>query len=389
MAVRALDVVDIRLQAVQLVLGGESVREVAAQFSTSKTQLYEWVKAYRRDGMEGLLPKSRRPHASPHQLDSEIEDEIVRIRKARPRWGAKKIHAVLIRTGWPVPARSTVHEVLRRRGLVAVQPSRRTPPGGWRRFARTFSNELWQIDGTQHRLANGREFWVVDIVDDATRFLLETRVGPALTGQLAWQAFRAAVSRYGLPAQLLSDNGLQFTGRLRGIEVAFERQVRATGCEPIHSRPYRPTTVGKLERQHRTQNEWCADLPTARSLTEAEQLIESYRQDYNTVRPHEAIGQRTPAEVYQPGTGLELPTVELAPADPYPAGCLRRRVGATGRLTWNHRSFYIDHRWAGIDVGLLRHHGQLRVYYGSAIIDTFVVGDHPNPEGRGTTKINN
>src|SRR4051794_37073084 len=130
MVVRALDVVDVRLQAVQLVVGGESVREVAAQFSTSKTQLYEWVKAYQRDGLEGLLPKSRRPHSSPWQVDSEVEDEIVRIRKARPRWGAKKIHAVLIRSGWPAPARSTVHEVLRRRGLVAVQPTRRTPPGG-------------------------------------------------------------------------------------------------------------------------------------------------------------------------------------------------------------------------------------------------------------------
>jgi transposase InsO family protein len=389
MAVQALDVVDIRLQAVQLVLAGESAREVASRFSTSKTQLYEWVKAYRRNGLEALLPQSRRPRTSPAQLAPDVEDEIVLIRKARPSWGAKKIRAMLARKGWPVPAESTVHQVLVRRGMVAPQPSRRTPPGGWKRFCRANSNDLWQIDGTQHRLTNGREYWVVDIIDDATRFLLATGVGPALTGLLAWSTFRTAVGLYGLPNQLLSDNGLQFTGRLHGTEVAFERQVAAAGCELIHSRPYHPTTVGKLERQHRTQNDWLGGQPLPRSLGDAQGLLKRYREDYNTVRPHEALGQRTPAELFQPGTSLHLPALELAPADPYPAGCLRRRVGNSGRLTWSRTSFYLDRRWAGIEVGLLRHHGQVRVYYGAALIDTLVVGDHPDPTPRGRPKITN
>lgn len=385
-----MDVVELRLRAVLAVRDGESVREVAGRFSTSKSQLYEWLKRYEASGAEGLVPRSRRPNRSPRQLPADVEDEIVRMRKARPRWGAKKIRATLERTGYPVPATSTVHQALVRRGLVVAQVSRKAPPGGWRRFVRSHSNELWQIDGTQHRLANGREYWVVDLIDDASRYLLGSRVGPALTGQLAWLAFREAVAQHGLPAQLLSDNGLQFTGRLRGATVSFERQVAAAGTELIHSRPFHPTTVGKLERQHRTQNEWLGDRARPVSFEAAQQLLDTYRTDYNTARPHEAIGQKVPAELYQPGTPLELPVVELAPADNYPEGCLRRRIGHDGQLRWSRRSFYLDRRWVGVEVGLIRHHGQLRVYYGQALIDTLIVGDHPDPGPRGRRpKIDN
>jgi len=209
-----MDVVDQRLRAVVEVESGRmSAREVAAWTGASKSQVYEWLGRYRAEGPDGLVPRSRRPVRSPAVTPADVEDEIVRLHKQRlGRWGAKKIRAFLAEQGVAVPAVSTVHQILIRRGLVLARPRASRDPG--RPFERPFSNDLWQIDGTQHRLVNGRDFWVVDILDDRSRFLLAGLVGPSLTGCLAWQAFRTAAALYGLPRQLLSDNGTAFTSRL-------------------------------------------------------------------------------------------------------------------------------------------------------------------------------
>jgi transposase InsO family protein len=276
-----------------------------------------------------------------------------------------------------------VQQVLRRRGFVVPIRRSRQPAEGWRLFVRPYPNDLWHIDATCHRLANGRPFWVIDLIDDHSRFLLAAHVCVSPTCETGWAALRQAVAGCGLPRQLLSDNGLNFTGRLHHVTVAFERQVRAAGIEFIHARPQHPETIGKLERQHRTQNDWIADHGAPRSLTAAQVLLDAYRLDYNTARPHEAIGQHFPAELYEPGQPIELPAVELAPADPYPPGCLKRRVDISGRVDYARTAFPLDRRWAGITIGLIRRGAYLEAYYGAALIDTFIVGDLPEPTPRG------
>jgi transposase InsO family protein len=373
MPLKVMDVVDQRLRLVVEVESGRlSVRQAAAVFGVGKSQAYEWLGRYRAAGVVGLVPYSRRPHRSPGETSAEVEDAIVTLHKQRRgRWGAKKIRARLVMDGMPMPATSTVHAILIRRGLVVPRPRRRGDPG--QRFTREYSNQLWQIDGTQHRLRNGRDFWVVDIVDDATRFLLAAVVGPTLTGRLGWDALRGAVRSYGLPAQLLSDNGTTFTGRLHGFEVGFERSVRKAGIDFIHARPDHPQTLGKDERQHGTQNGWIADHRPS-SLTDAQQVLDAYRDDYNTYRPHEAIGQRLPVEVYQPGTPLLLPGFdELDPATDYPPQALIRRVDPHGRIRFHGHTLTINRRWAGVPVGLLHHGAKLRIFYGAAEIETLLV----------------
>src|SRR5262249_40189015 len=119
MPLRVMDVVELRVRVIAEVASGTvSAREAAARHGVSKTQVCEWLARYRSDGAAGLVPRSRRPLTCPRQLDAAVEDEIVAWRKRRPRWGAKKITAMLARDGWPVPAVSTVHRVLVRRGLV-------------------------------------------------------------------------------------------------------------------------------------------------------------------------------------------------------------------------------------------------------------------------------
>lgn len=373
-----MDVVEQRLRVVSEIESGRlSVRQAAQQFRVSKSQVYEWLGRYRAEGADGLVPRSRRPVSSPGATAADVEDEIVRLHKQRlGRWGAKKIRAYLAGQGVAVPAVSTVHEILIRRGRVLPRPRARRDGG--QRFERPFCNDLWQIDGTQHRLVNGREFWVVDILDDRSRFLLAAAVGSCLTGALAWQAFRSAVQVNGLPRQLLSDNGTTFTGRLHGCVVYFERQVRAAGVQFIHGRVYHPQTQGKLERQHGTQNTWLADH-RPRSLHAAQGVLDAYRHDYNHVRPHEALSQRVPATVYQPGEPLSLPPIELEPADAYPPQAIRRHIDERGRLTYGGKTFHVEQRWAELPVGLIRQHHRILVFYGSAEITSFEVGDMPHP----------
>jgi transposase InsO family protein len=380
MPLKVMDVVELRLQVVAEIRAGlASPREAAARHGIGKTQVYEWLARYEAEGAGGLVPRSRRPRRSPGQLGAEIEDRIVAWRKQRPRWGARKIAAMLAREGWPVPAVSTVHQVLVRRGLVEHVPRRREPPGGWRRFVRPCCNDLWHIDATRHHLAGGRGFWVIDLVDDHSRFLLATHVAAAPSMRAGWEAFRGAVAACGLPRQLISDNGINFTGRLIGRTVAFERQVAAAGTQLIHASPRHPQTIGKLERQHATQNAWIADHPRPRSLPAAQKLLDAYRHDYNHCRPHEGIGQAFPADVYLPDRGVELPVIELAPADPYPPGCRKRKVSASGYFRYGYAILPLDTRWAGIEVGVIRDHNRLKVFYGAALIGTINITGVPEP----------
>lgn len=377
MPLKVMDLVELRLRVLADIRMGLSVREAAARHGTSKTQVYEWLARYRAEGADGLVPRSRRPSCSPGRLDAAVEDQIVRWRKDRPRWGAKKIRAMLLAEHGTAPAVSTVHAVLVRRGLVTARSRASVPEQGWRRFVRADPNDLWHIDATRHLLRNGRAFWVVDLIDDHSRYLLGTHVCHAPTGQAGWQAVRDAVAYAGLPRQLLSDNGLNFTGRLHGVVVAFERQVRAAGIDLVHAAPYHPQTIGKLERQHAVQNAWITDHGRPVDLRAARGLLERYRHDYNHTRPHEGIGQQRPVELYRPGEPVELPALDLAPADTYPANSSPRLVSHSGTFKYSTKVFTLDSRWAGVTVGLVRSSGQLHVYYGSSRITTFIVGDLP------------
>jgi len=379
MPLKVMDLVDQRLAILQEpALTGRTVRQVCARHGISPDTFYAWKGRYEAAGLAGLVPSSRRPARSPRQVDPALEDRIVRLRKDFG-WGPRKIRDQLVREAGAAPAISTVQQVLARRGVGPVRQARPRPRDEGTRFAREHSNELWQIDGTQHRLANGREYWVVDAVDDSSRFCVVALVGSSLTGRLAWQAIRTAVAAYGLPAQLLSDNGLCFTGRLHRSEVFFERQVHAAGIGFLHSRPYNPRCCGKVERLHQTQNDWLARHPAPRSLTAAQDLLDAFREHYNSERPHQSLDGRTPAETYQPGDGVLLPELDLQPADAYPPGHLPRKVRASGGFQYADRNFQLGDRWAGVTVGLLRDSARLHVYYGSSLIETFLVGNMPTP----------
>ena len=191
---------------------GETVAEVCLRRGISRASYYRYRRRYMQDGLPGLKARSSRPRFSPAQISASLEAEICTLRRRHPRWGARRIHAELARAGITPPAVATIHRALRRNHLVSPQPRRR--PKADKRFEREAPNDLWQIDATQVSLADTSKAWIVDCLDDHARFCLSALACQSPTGEAAWENFTRAAAAYGLPRQLLSDNGSTFTGRL-------------------------------------------------------------------------------------------------------------------------------------------------------------------------------
>ncbi len=237
-----------RYRAVREVLGGSPVGEVAARYGTSRQSLHVWRQRFAAEGMPGLAGRSRRPLSSPNRLDAEAEAMICGLRREHPRWGARRIVHELGQLGFePVPGRATVHRVLVRNGLIEAQQQEHKRV--YRRWQREAPMHLWQLDlvgGVP--LADGRECKMVTGIDDHSRFVVISAVVAVPSGRAVCAAFTAAMRRYGVPFEVLSDNGKQFTGRHtrpQPVEVLFERVCRENGITQRLTRPRSPTTPGR------------------------------------------------------------------------------------------------------------------------------------------------
>jgi transposase InsO family protein len=349
---------------------GETVAEVCARRGISQASYDRYRRRYLEEGLSGLEPRSRRRRSSPGRIDPGVEVEIVTLRKRHARWGARRIHAELRRGGIEPPAVATIHRALRRNHLVAPQPPRRAKAR--KRFERELCNDLWQIDGTQLKLAGGERVWVVDCLDDDARFLLAALACTSPTGEAAWACFVAASAASGLPRQLLSDNHLSFTGRRYGIEVAFQRKPAEVGVEPINAAPAHPQTLGKLERFHRTLKEWHSEEGPALDLEQLQLLRDRFRSRYNEERPHQGIGNLTPVERYWPGPApaARLRELERDEHEPplYPPHSLTRKVWDNGVVGYQRLAINIGRRYRGATIRLVEVGQLIHVHLGEELI---------------------
>jgi len=210
--------------------------------------------------------------------------------------GAFTIHWHLSRRVPPitVPSVATIHRILVRRGLVEPQPRKR-PKGSWRRFEAPAPNEFWQIDAMDWIIVTGL-VKVFNVIDDHSRVAVRSRAVSEATTTEAWTTFCQGSQQWGLPAGVLSDNGLCFSGKLRGFEVLFESNLREAGIRPITGRPFHPQTTGKVERFQQTLKKWLRRQPLARSLRELQAQLDEFCRIYNHERPHQGIGRRIPIE---------------------------------------------------------------------------------------------
>jgi transposase InsO family protein len=380
-ALRVVTMAEMRLEVLlETERTGETVAEVCRRHEISRESYYRYRRRYLAEGLQGLQDRSRKPACSPGQIDPELEAEICRMRKDHRRWGARRIRAELLRKGVDPPAVSTIHQALRRNHLVALRPPRRQKAN--KRFEREVSNDLWQIDATRVRVATRRKVWVMDTIDDHSRLLLAAVACISPTAEAAWDCFEEASSRYGLPRQVLSDNALSFTGRLHGVEVEFERSLAELGVELINSSAAHPQTLGKLERFHRTLKEWLADEGPPEDLAHLQELLDAFRHHYNSERPHQGIGDHTPAERY----GVALSTIELPVnvsfderGQPvYPSHSIVRKVSSAGKLGYTRKDIWVGKRWAGTRVQIVPVGDIVHIYWGQELLRAVVV----NPDRR-------
>ena len=263
--------------------------------------IYRLLARYRAEGDPGLIPRSRRPKTSPNALGSELEDEIVRLRKQLAEEGldagAQTIGWHLERRHGSAPSPSTIMRILRRRGCVIPEPKKR-PKSSFVRFEADLPNECWQSDMTHWTLADGTHVEIINFLDDHSRLCVASVAVPVARATDVADVFTTATNQYGLPASVLTDNGCIYTARYRGGKVIMETLLAALGINYKHSSPYHPQTCGKVERFHQTLKKFLTKQPAATSLTELQALLDRFAHHYNQHRPHRALARHTPAEVF-------------------------------------------------------------------------------------------
>jgi len=293
-----------------VVLEGRSAREVAEAHGISKSWIYELIGRYRTGGYEALEPRSRRPRSCKHQTPAEVVAEIVRLRSELSAQGhdagAETIAYHLCQDIGDTPSLSTIWRILRREGLVEPQRQKR-PRSSLIRFEASLPNECWQADVTAWALASGEVVEIIDLIDDHSRLHLGCDAYGRVKAADVVGSFHKAAQLHGLPESFLSDNGAVFVGGYRKGKVALEYELERLEIAFKNSRPYHPQTCGKVERLHQTLKRYLAKQPPARTLGELQEQLDAFRHYYNNVRPHRALGRRTPLQAYSARTKARPP----------------------------------------------------------------------------------
>jgi transposase InsO family protein len=249
-----LSMVEQRYLAVREVLDGAKITDVATRYGVDRRTVHRWLVRYANEGLGALADRSSRPDRCPHQVASEIEARIVALRRAHPGWGPRTILSRLRRELEQPPSRSSIYRCLLRHRMIDHKPRRRRPQD-YRRWERSRPMELWQMDVMgKVMLADGTELKAITGIDDHSRYCVIAKVVRRATARPVCEALVEALSRHGVPEQILTDNGKVFTGRLahKPATVAFDRLCHANGIRHILTAPYSPTTTGKIERLHKT-----------------------------------------------------------------------------------------------------------------------------------------
>ena len=329
-----------------------TMTELCDRYGVSRKTGYKWLTRYKTDGAAGLAPRSSQPHASPQTTAPAVVAAIIALRKRYPRWGGKKIVAVLAEreSTWTLPATSTANDILKRAGLVA--PRRRRRPvahPGYCAHPVTEPNAVWSADFKgQFRTRDAQLCYPLTICDVASRFVLTCQGLAAPTSRETIAAFRRAFQRYGLPQRIRTDNGEPFAapslGRLSRLSVWWIR----LGIYPELIRPASPQQNGTHERMHR---ELKADTtrPPAATRRAQQHRFARFRRRYNHERPHEALGQQRPSQRYA-ASPRQWPT-QVAPLE-YPGHYELRRITAPGVMWWHSKPTVVSTVLIGETIGL-------------------------------------
>ena len=308
-----------RYRAVLEVMAGVPVTEVAERYGVSRQSVHAWLARYRDEGPPGLEDRSHKVHQHPWQIPAELEAAVCELRRAHRKWGPKRLVFEMGRRGLGTVTRSTVYRVLIRNQLIEPR-SRRRRRQDYTRWERPVPMQLWQLDVTASAfLADGREVKIVTGIDDHSRYCVIARAVLRATARPVCRAFVEAMTIYGVPEEVLTDNGTVFTGRFikpRPAEVLFERICRENGITQRLTRPRSPTTTGKIERLHQSLQLELLDVHGPfESLAALQAALDAWREEYNSDRPHQSLGMAFPASRFTPAVSplpLRVPSQLIA-----------------------------------------------------------------------------
>jgi putative transposase len=357
-------VMDEKIRMISNYLSGEyTITELSRIHEVSRKTLYKWIERYEADQDAGLQERSRRPLAMPRATPPELVAEILASKSCHEHWGSRKLLAWLRshQPGKRWPAASTTSEILKRHGLVHSRRKRHhTPPYSQPFLKSNQPNEVWCADFKgQFRLGAGDICYPLTLTDSYSRYLLGCW-GLEHTAYLTTRPyFELAFREHGLPSAIRTDNGVPFAsvglGGLSSLAVWFIK----LGICPERIEKGHPEQNGRHERMHRTLKSE-AISPPRRNMKEQQRVFDRFRALYNDDRPHEALGQRTPASIYR-SSALEYPA--KLPEAEYPENFSVRQVKRGGGFKWRNQELYLSQALSGELIGLKEIDTGLRKIY--------------------------
>jgi transposase InsO family protein len=316
---------------------GANMAELCREHGISRKTGYKWVGRFREGGMAALEDESRRPHSSPLRASGDAVMEVVALRAERPRWGPKKLRAVLLRrlADEDVPSVRTIARILERAGMVERRRRGSTSalarPEGAPVVEVLGPNDLWTVDFKGWwRAGDGARCEPLTVRDAHSRFLLCASLLSNPNGSAVRQEFERLFDRFGLPRAIQVDNGSPFAcTRARGGMTTLSAWWVSLGIRFVRGRPAHPQDNGGHERMHFDMRFDVEDNAGANYAVQQAQL-EVWREDFNHVRPHEALGQEVPASLFK-----RSPRRMARPKQPrYPANFEVRRVSTNGCIKY-------------------------------------------------------
>ena len=369
---REMSVTEQRYKAVLAVIAdGRTVGEVASQWGVCRQTLHRWLGRYESDGLEGLGNRSSRPAHCPHQMPPEVEALVLEMRRAHPYWGARRIAFELVRKRIePAHSESAVYRCLVRAAV--IEPTdRRQRQEKWKRWQRAAPMELWQLDVVHgFALADGTAAKALTGIDDHSRYCVSARLMGRERTQAVCDGFSSALREYGLPSQVLTDNGKVFTGRFAQppVEVLFDRICRENGIDHILTQPRSPTTTGKIERFHRTLRTEFNTRQVFRNLKMAQEALDEWVSYYNTQRPHQALEDATPGSRFRPGSGEVRHQLRHPGRDG--EQWVSRRVAPSGIVCVDSQHISVGKNYGGSTCDVLVTEGLFQFWVGNNLLRT-------------------
>lgn len=356
----------------------EAFAAVCRRFGVSRKTGYKWIERYRTEGVVGLIDRSRAPLNHPQAMSVAIAERCLAVRRAHPTWGPAKVRARLDRSapGIAWPAVSTIGELFDREGLtVQRRLRRRSPPSSAPLAHCGAANDVWCIDFKGWFLTgDGTHCEPLTLSDAHSRYLLRCQAMERGDDAHVWPVLDAAFREFGLPRSLRSDNGPPFASVGAGGLSKLSVKVIKAGVAPERIAPGKPQQNGRHERMHLTLLQDTAQ-PPARSLRQQIERFRKFQQIYNEERPHQALGNNTPAEHY----GLSPRRWDGVLREPqYSNEHTTRRVRHNGEIRWQGNTIYINQALAGEPIGLAEdENGAWHVSYGTVALGVIAHGgDH-------------